>query len=194
MFDAALFYAKRAEDRSGILAANGLEPKKYVLATVHRAENTDDPVRLRAIVDGLDAAAEQMPVVLPLHPRTRAAMKRESLRPKKIKLIDPVGYLEMVALETNAAVIATDSGGVQKEAYFHGVPCVTLRDETEWTELVNAGWNRLAPPGKADIGEAIGGALGSKGREVRPYGNGRAAEVIVGKLANHISVASESDL
>ncbi|MCF8026664.1 MAG: UDP-N-acetylglucosamine 2-epimerase (non-hydrolyzing) [Desulfobacteraceae bacterium] len=196
MFDAALFYAKRAEGKSGILAANGLEPKGYILATVHRAENTDDPLRLRAIVEGLDAAAEQMPVVLPLHPRTKAAMERETLRPQKIKLIDPVGYLDMVALETNAAVIATDSGGVQKEAYFHGVPSVTLRDETEWTELVEAGWNRLAPPGKADIGEAIGGALGSKGREVRPYGKGWAAEVIAGKLAmqNHISEASKSDL
>jgi UDP-GlcNAc3NAcA epimerase len=182
MFDAALFYAKRAEGRSGILSANALEPKGYILATVHRAENTDDPFRLRAILDGLDAAAGQMPVVLPLHPRTKSAMERENIRPQKIQLIGPVGYLDMVALETNAAVIATDSGGVQKEAYFHGVPCVTLRDETEWVELVEAGWNRLAQPGTSDISHTILAAMKSFGRNVSPYGEGRAAERIVGKI------------
>jgi UDP-GlcNAc3NAcA epimerase len=133
-------------------------------------------------LDGLDAAAEQMPVVLPLHPRTKAAMAREDIRPQKIKLIDPVGYLDMVALETNAAVIATDSGGVQKEAYFHGVPCVTLREETEWIELVDAGWNKLAQPGKTDISEVLLEAAGSRGKDVRPYGEGRAAEVIVNRM------------
>jgi len=183
MFDAALFYAKRAKGRSGILTINGLEPKGYVLATVHRAENTDDPLCLRAIMDGLDAAASEMPVVLPLHPRTRAAMKRYGIRSNKIKQIDPVGYLDMVALETNAGVIATDSGGVQKEAYFHGVPCVTLRDETEWTELVEAGWNRLAQPRKADIRSIILAAPGNMGRDVQPYGEGRAAETIVNRMA-----------
>jgi UDP-GlcNAc3NAcA epimerase len=179
MFDASLFYAKRAEGRSGILAENSLSPEGYVLATVHRAENTDNPLRLQAIMDGLDAVAEQMPVVLPLHPRTKAAVGRENLQPQKIKLIDPVGYLDMVALETNAAVIATDSGGVQKEAYFHGVPCVTLRDETEWTELVEAGWNLLAHPGSVEIREVILGSVGKSGRDVRLYGEGHAAELIV---------------
>jgi UDP-GlcNAc3NAcA epimerase len=179
MFDAALFYAKRAEGRSGILATHGLAPKGYVLSTVHRAENTDDPLRLRAIIDGLDAVSEQMPVVLPLHPRTRAAMKRENILPQKIKLIDPVGYLDMVALETNAAVIATDSGGVQKEAYFHGVPCVTLREETEWTELIEAGWNRLIYPNRVGILDAIKGARHRRGTNVRPYGEGDAAGKIV---------------
>ncbi|OPL10018.1 MAG: UDP-N-acetyl glucosamine 2-epimerase [Firmicutes bacterium ML8_F2] len=182
MFDAALFYAQKAKSRSGILAAYGLTAKGYVLATVHRAENTDDPARLRAIMEGLDWAAAQMPMILPLHPRTKAAMERENIQPQKIKLINPVGYLDMVALETNAAVIATDSGGVQKEAYFHGVPCVTLRDETEWTELVDAGWNRLAPPGSADTKNAVLSAIGSEGEAVRPYGNGNAANTILEQL------------
>lgn len=189
MFDAALFYAKRAEGGSGILAANGLKAKGYVLATVHRAENTDDPARLKAIFDSLHGVAREMPVVLPLHPRTKKQLELLDSQlithySSHITFIDPVGYLDMVALETSAAVIATDSGGVQKEAYFHGVPCVTLRDETEWTELVEAGWNRLAPPGRADISEVILGAVGSRGRDVRPYGEGRAAELIVEGLAD----------
>jgi UDP-GlcNAc3NAcA epimerase len=184
MFDAALFYAQRAARRTGILKANGLSPRNYVLATVHRAENTDDPERLRAIVEGLDAAAEKMPVILPLHPRTRAALKHKKIHPQRIRLIDPLGYLDMVALETKAAVIATDSGGIQKEAYFHGVPCVTLRYETEWTELVELGWNRLASPGSADIGGEILATVGTKGREGFPYGDGHAAEKIVSKLVN----------
>lgn len=118
MFDAALFYAKRAEGRSAILTVNVLKAKGYVLATVHRTENPDDPLRLRAIMEGLEAAADQIPVVLPSHPRTRAAMEREGVNVQKILLIDPVGYLEMVVLEVNASIIATDSGGVQKEACF----------------------------------------------------------------------------
>jgi UDP-GlcNAc3NAcA epimerase len=101
-----------------------------------------------------------------------------------ITFIDPVGYLDMVALETSAAVIATDSGGVQKEAYFHGVPCVTLRDETEWSELVEAGWNRLAVPGSSDVLNVILASVGSRGRDIRPYGEGRAAELIVEKLVD----------
>lgn len=175
MFDAALFYAERAADRSAILAAHGLNRGEYVLATVHRAENTDDSERLHAIMAGLDAAAHERPVILPLHPRTRAALAREGIEPQRIRLVEPVGYLDMVALESNAAVIATDSGGVQKEAYFHGVPCVTLRDETEWVELVEMGWNKLASPGNADITSSILAAGGSKGSEGRPYGDGRSA-------------------
>jgi UDP-GlcNAc3NAcA epimerase len=185
MFDAALFYAKKANGQSKVLIENGLEHRQYVLATVHRAENTDDPFRLRSIMDGLDTLSKQIPVILPLHPRTRAALVREEIKPQGIRLIEPVGYLDMVALEAGAAVIATDSGGVQKEAYFHGVPCVTLRDETEWVELVESGWNRLVPPGKADIGPAILAAVGSKGQSVRPYGEGRAAEEIVNTMVQN---------
>ena len=178
MFDAALYYAGRAAECSTVLKQYGLPAGAYVLATVHRADNTDIPGRLRAIVDGLEAVAAEQPVILPLHPRTRAALERDGITFTRVHAIDPVGYLDMVMLERHAALIATDSGGVQKEAYFHGVPCVTLRDETEWTELVDLGWNRLAPPGRADIAAEIRAALGSIGRDGRPYGDGDAAEHI----------------
>jgi UDP-GlcNAc3NAcA epimerase len=178
MYDAALQFAETAATRKDILASVGVEPGRYVLATVHRAENTDDPQRLRAIVTGLDQVAESMPVVLPLHPRTAGRLKAEGLAFSKVRTIAPVGYLHMVALESQAAVIATDSGGVQKEAFFYRVPCVTLRDETEWRETVDLGWNRLASPAVGGIAEAVAGALGSRGTEAEPYGDGRSAEAI----------------
>ena len=123
-----------------------------MLATIHRAENTDHTGRLLAIADALEAVAKTLPVVWPLHPRTRAALQkagRLAQMEQRVTLIDPVGYIDMVQLEKFAAVIATDSGGVQKEAFFHQVPCVTLRDETEWVELVDAGWNKLVSPDSA---------------------------------------------
>jgi UDP-GlcNAc3NAcA epimerase len=183
MYDAALFYAERAAQRSRILSDLALEPGRYVLATVHRAENTDVPGRLAAILEGLGEIAREEPVVLPLHPRTRARIGSASQSAlRRLRVIDPVGYLDMVLLERHAALIATDSGGVQKEAYFHGVPCVTLRDETEWVELVELGWNRLAPPtSAAAVAAPIRAALGAPRPEpdaARPYGHGHAAEAI----------------
>ncbi|KWT70543.1 UDP-N-acetylglucosamine 2-epimerase [Hyphomicrobium sulfonivorans] len=182
MYDAALLFADRAKERT-LLADLGLEPGRYVLSTLHRAENTDSPQRLGALVAALDRVAQQIPVVLPLHPRTRGAMERQGLRFERVKTIDPVGYLDMIALESNAAVIATDSGGVQKEAFFYAVPCVTLRDETEWTELIELGWNQLAAPDGPAISEQILSAVGRKGTEAFPYGNGDAARLIAEKLA-----------
>ena len=186
MYDVALHHGQRVQAGTGLMARLGLQPKAYVLATVHRAENTDYPQRLAAIVDALIAIARQLPVVWPLHPRTRAVLqqagKLDALA-AQVQLIEPVGYLDMVQLEKFAALIATDSGGVQKEAFFYQVPCVTLRDETEWVELVESGWNRLAPP--VDSGAlvcAIQGALGSTGRAVLPYGDGQAANLIASTL------------
>jgi UDP-GlcNAc3NAcA epimerase len=144
MYDAALHFAARA--RAALLDDGKLKPKEYILATIHRAENTDDLVRLRAMFDALVVCASSLPVVLPLHPRTRGVLDRHGLLgnyARRLLLVDPVGYLEMLALEKDARLIVTDSGGVQKEAYFCRVPCVTLRDETEWTELVDTGWNTL---------------------------------------------------
>lgn len=183
MYDAALQVAQVASGRSGILADAGVEPGRYVLATVHRAENTDDPARLANMVAALDTVAMTLPVVLPLHPRTANRMKAAGLAFERVRTIPPVGYLDMVALESQAALIATDSGGVQKEAFFYHVPCVTLRDETEWVELVELGWNRLASPAAADLAGIILRALGSKGVEARPYGDGTASRMIAEILA-----------
>ena len=183
MYDAALQFADVAAGRGDLQARLGITAGQYVLATVHRAENTDDPGRLAAIVSALETVAAKLPVVLPLHPRTQARMEAGGLAFDKVRTVPPVGYLDMVALESKAALIATDSGGVQKEAFFYRVPCVTLRDETEWVELVDLGWNRLASPAHSDLSGAILAALRSKGEDAQPYGDGRAAEAIANVLA-----------
>jgi UDP-GlcNAc3NAcA epimerase len=186
MYDVALHHGKRVRGGSGLMNRLGLSAQSYVLATVHRAENTDHPERLIAIVDALIATAQRLTVVWPLHPRTRGVLQKlgklDDLA-AKVQLIDPVGYLDMVQLEKFAALIATDSGGVQKEAFFYQVPCVTLRDETEWVELVASGWNRLTPPNSAAfIRDTIYSALGSRGARVEPYGDGNSASKIVSVL------------
>ncbi len=148
MYDAVRYYAALAAN-STVLQRHGLNEKNYVLATIHRAENTDDPATLEKIMHDLTRLANEIPVVLPLHPRTRKMLAAIEGSPgqAKITLIDPVGYLDMLMLEKNARLVITDSGGVQKEAYFHGVPCLTMRNETEWVELVQLGYNRLFRPG-----------------------------------------------
>lgn len=190
MFDAALRFAAKAEARGAGAAQLGLGRGEYVLATVHRQENTDDPVRLAAIMGGLALVAAELPVLLPLHPRTRARAEAANMADAlaALHIVEPVGYLGMTGLEKDAAVIATDSGGVQKEAFFHGVPCVTLRDETEWVELVEAGWNSLIPPGDAGtIRDAILAARGTRGAEITPYGTGNAADIIAAEIAKALS-------
>ncbi|CAI4032661.1 UDP-2,3-diacetamido-2,3-dideoxy-D-glucuronate 2-epimerase [Nitrospira tepida] len=189
MYDAALYYAERATAKSAILSILGLKPGEYCLVTVHRAENTDAPDRLRAIVEALAEVAGEMRVVVPLHPRTRQALARIDLLAKleaAVTVLDPVGYLDMISLEKHAQVIATDSGGVQKEAFFYRVPCVTLRDETEWVELLDLGWNRLAPPSSpACIRNALlAPDLRARGRQapVDLYGGGEAVARIVACL------------
>lgn len=182
MYDAARYYAKLAErDEKLLLLGWGLEPGGYVLATVHRAENTDVPERLGHILRGLAGVAQRIPVVLPLHPRTRSLLRErgEEALLEGLLVTEPLGYLDMVRLEKAAALIATDSGGIQKEAYCHGVPCVTLRDETEWTELVETGWNRLAPPVSAEaVSSTICQQLGTRGQSLALYGDGHAGEQI----------------
>jgi len=188
MYDAALYYGRRAEEQSCLIERLGLRSKQYILATLHRAENTDDAQRLHAIVKGLAAVAKEIPVVLPMHPRTRKALvKSNTLRDisRCIRVVEPVGYLDMVVLEKNAKLIATDSGGVQKEAFFHGVPCVTFRGSTEWVELLELGWNRLITPlDVATIESGLRAALRSSPNcKDNPYGDGRAAEHIAEILA-----------
>jgi UDP-N-acetylglucosamine 2-epimerase len=146
MYDCLLYYSRKIQDRqASILQPFGLRKETYFLATIHRAENTDDPQRLARILEGLGRIAESVgPVLLPLHPRTAAALERSNLSvPSAIQILQPVSYLTMLALEQNARAILTDSGGVQKEAYFLGVPCLTFRDRTEWPETVRDGWNTL---------------------------------------------------
>ncbi len=155
MHEALLWAAERARTQSVILDRLVLMKKGFLLATVHRAENTDDPVRLRAIVEALVSLDD--PIVFPIHPRTRKALDRLEFPtlPSRVKVIEPVGYLDMVHLEQSARTIMTDSGGIQKEAYWLGVPCVTLRDETEWVETVESGWNVLVG---ADTERIVGAA------------------------------------
>lgn len=184
-YDAALLFGAKARAESRVVERTGVASKKFVLATIHRAENTDDPSRLRAIVEGLSEIARRMDVVLPLHPRTRGVLDKQGLAlGERVHVIDPVGYLDMAMLELSAALIATDSGGVQKEAFYHGVPAVTLRDETEWTELVELGWNAVVPPRSADdVSRGILAALErGPGRAAQPYGDGAASARIVEAL------------
>jgi UDP-N-acetylglucosamine 2-epimerase len=158
------------------------EHDRYVLLTVHRAENVDDPDRFARI---LDALALDLPVIFPVHPRTRASLESGGHGlPANVIAIDPVGYLEMVALEARAYAIATDSGGVQKEAYLSAVPCVTLRSETEWVETVEAGWNRVVDADPDAVAAALADEAFMSRARARPvlYGDGRAAERVVAAL------------
>ena len=182
MYDASVVFGEIAErERSG-LAELDLEDSGYYLATVHRAENTDSKPRLEGIVRGLIAVSAERPVVLPLHPRTLQRLEQLGELPgdERLRIIEPVSFLDMIQLERGAKVILTDSGGVQKEAYFHGVPCVTLRDETEWVETVEAGWNQLAGASPERIVAAVRGA--SPGSRIPEYGDGRAAVEVIDLL------------
>ena len=180
MMDAALHYRDQARPPACI-AELGLEPGDFLLCTIHRAENTDSPDRLRAILEGLSASAR--PIVLPLHPRTRKTLQALQLTPKApIHLVDPVGYLEMTWLEMNCVAVVTDSGGVQKEAYFHGKPCITLRDETEWTELVELGVNTLTGADPESIARHINRPM-ARFSLGDVYGDGQASEYIAQTLA-----------
>ena len=177
MYDAFLHNSEMARAKSKTVERLGLLAGEFVLATVHRAENTDDQGRLQAILRGLAGSGRQ--VVLPIHPRTKAVLGDDSW--PSIRVIDPVGYLDMLALEDAAALIVTDSGGVQKEAYFMGKPCVTLRDSTEWTETVEAGWNVLVGSDPGRITEALR-TFKPSGDRPALFGDGHAAEKIAGLL------------
>jgi UDP-GlcNAc3NAcA epimerase len=174
MNDATLLATGLAEKHSNILERLGLAPRAYGVATIHRAENTDDPEMLDRIAAFIAAEAQTQRIVLPLHPRTRDAAKAAGVdfAQSGISLIDPVGYLDMCRLLQSANIVLTDSGGLQKEAYFHRVPCTTLRNETEWVETVECGWNKLwtVPDYRPR-------------RPIPDYGDGHAAEEILGILS-----------
>jgi UDP-N-acetylglucosamine 2-epimerase len=180
MYDAVLQCAAIAQKRSTILEDLDLEPKTYLLTTIHRPYNTDIPENLRNIFQAFAEIGEN--IVFPVHPRTSkkiAALESsfsQELVPGNTKIIEPVGYLDMLVLEENARLILTDSGGMQKEAYFFGVPCITLRPETEWLETVEAGWNVLGGSDTGSILAAYELLRGSSpGNRPTLYGDGRAS-------------------
>lgn len=186
MYDAAIQFGQQAERQSTILQRLGCESGSYTLATVHRQENADSREMLSAIVDAF--AASSRPIVWPVHPRTRRRLDEFGIvLPHTVIATDPLGYLDMVKLEKHAWLIATDSGGLQKEAYFHGVPCVTMRQETEWVELVDSGWNILVPPLSGRLANALETFSAPTVERPEIYGDGRAGERIVHALLERAS-------
>jgi len=203
MYDSILYYSSLGEKRSTILKDLGfLTPNsqqnipqsairnpQYYLATLHRAENTDDPKRLKSILKALHQVGKEALVVLPLHPRTKKVMEMHHLSPdhERIKLIEPVSYLNMLKLEKHARAILTDSGGVQKEAYWLKVPCLTLRDETEWIETVKSGWNVLAGTKAERIIKEVRKEVGRRRplKNMKIFGDGKASVKIVEHLARY---------
>lgn len=171
MYDITLTAVERARRSSDILVRLGLEPKTYSVATIHRAENTDDPARFERVMAWLEQAALYTPVVMPVHPRTRRSLEASGRVLANVKLIPPLGYLDMAWLVNQSVGVMTDSGGLQKEAYFHRVPCTTLRDETEWIETIEAGWNRLW------TSEAY-----ASRRDIDDYGTGHASDLIAARV------------
>jgi len=195
MYDSVLYYSKVAEKKSTILRdlnliTNDQSPvTSYYLATLHRAENTDDPKRLKSILKALNELGRNTPTVLPLHPRTKKMIKVYHLFSefKNIKFIEPVSYLDMLKLGKNANAILTDSGGVQKEAYWFGVPCLTLREETEWVETIKSGWNVLVGKSVERIVKEVSQTEGRRKyqKENKIFGDGKAGQKIVQILIKH---------
>lgn len=185
MYDAALLFGKEAEQRSTILQTLGLSPKEFLLCTVHRAENTDSQERLCQIAQAWTEIAASERIVIPLHPRTRIYLEKYNLlatlqQQSNILFTAPLGFLDMVMLERNARIILTDSGGIQKEAYFHKTPCITLREETEWTETIESGWNQLAGFHAKDIIKCL--STSNDRKEIQEYGDGNTAQKILDLL------------
>ena len=185
MYDVALHYREIAKEKSDVFERFDLAGKGYILSTTHRAENTDDDARLTAICSAMGAIAEEYPVIFPMHPRTRKIIDSKGLNHMlgSVQIVDPVPFLDMVRLQMDARAILTDSGGVQKEAYFYQVPCITMRDQTEWVETVTAGWNQLVPAETSAITETTLNATSPSDPATGLYGNGNTAELICKNLA-----------
>ncbi|MBI4143509.1 UDP-N-acetylglucosamine 2-epimerase (non-hydrolyzing) [Candidatus Woesearchaeota archaeon] len=188
MIDALKASVKSAEKNSGILKRLNLKKKKFMVATLHRAGNADDKSRLKSIIEAFAESGEK--IIFPMHPRTAKALKSYGLYKRfentNASIVRPLSYTDMLVLEKNARKILTDSGGMQKEAYFFKVPCITLREETEWVETVNDNWNILAGADKPKILDAIKN-FNPRGRQEEDYGDGNACRNIVKALMNSIS-------
>ncbi len=159
-----------------------VDSESFILCTIHRAENTDDEIRIRAIFEALEEIALTKTVVLPIHPRTRKMLEKYDITLKNITVIEPVGYLQMVWLIDHCDLVMTDSGGLQKEAFFFAKPCITLRDETEWVELVENNFNVLAGADKEQILTIYQEHIFATNFDVNLYGGGKASEIIVNNL------------
>lgn len=190
MQDAAMYYAKVSEEHSTVITANGLQSGNFLLCTVHRAENTDIEARLRGIFTALEEIHSACEVVLPLHPRTKKMLEKFNLKPN-ITLIDPVGYFDMIELLKHCKMVATDSGGLQKEAFFFEKPCITMRDETEWVELVSNGFNRIVGADTKKITDAYKDVSSfNVDFDIDLYGNGKASKVIAETLIHYAETQS----
>lgn len=182
MYDVLLKYLKNCENSSKIFSTNKLVKQHYVLVTIHRAENTDDVTNLTSILHGLEMiAATGMKVVIPIHPRTEQKVKEYGIKVNGLNFIPSVGYLDLLNLQKNAKMILTDSGGIQKEAYWLSVPCITLRKETEWTETVVSKWNRLVGSDEKRIYRSFSNTTKPK-RHPNFYGDGRSANRIIAEI------------
>ena len=178
MYDAVLKFGAISDQKSRILTTLHLKPHEYLLATIHRAYNTDNHERISAILSAFRAAGEV--IIFPVHPRTRQVIESHQLSiPKNVSVIDPVGYLDMLMLEKNARIILTDSGGIQKEAFFFQIPCLTLRTETEWVETVTSGWNRIVGIKTDNILEGIKSVNRPSCPPFPYFGDGYASKKIV---------------
>jgi UDP-GlcNAc3NAcA epimerase len=197
MYDNSLFFSEIADQRTGVISKYKLQKNKFILATIHRNNNTDEPERLNALFSSLNkiSLSENLDVILPLHPRT-AKLLETNLNPDLLKAIrsnskfhiaPPASFLEMIALEKNCKIVMTDSGGVQKEAFYFEKPCVILRPETEWIELVECGTALIADANEAKIIDSYK-TLTSKTNMQFPklYGDGKASEFICGEMVKHL--------
>jgi UDP-GlcNAc3NAcA epimerase len=183
MQDAAIYYADKSEEKSTIMKQLDLRCNDFVLATLHRQENTDDLNRLTAIIKAFNIIAKEVKLIIPLHPLTRKIIERENIS-TNFSIIDPVGYFDMLELLKNCKMVLTDSGGLQKEAYFFNKYCITLRNETEWVELVQNNFNRLAGSNTGLLLELFQKFSNLKfDKHIELYGGGKASDIIAKTLA-----------
>jgi len=186
MYDVALYYSKFSADKSTVIQRLSLGEKPFVLATLHRQENTDDLVRLKSIISALNQLSKNFEIVLPLHPRTQKILKKEKIATDFIP-IEPVGYFDMIEMLKKCAFVMTDSGGLQKEAFFFEKRCLVTRDETEWTELVELNYNLLVGANENKILESANEVISRKVEFIqKPYGDGNAAQKIVSHLEDSL--------